>query len=62
MANKVEKNEGPSCACGKVDLYEEWLRQNEKDAVSAGTDPASNNIIATDDAGKPEPKPERRGK
>lgn len=62
MANKIGKNESPSCACGKADLYEEWLKQNKKDAVSAGADPASNDLIATEDAGKPEPKPERRGK
>jgi hypothetical protein len=29
MANKETKFEGPTCACGRVDLYEEWLKQNE---------------------------------
>jgi hypothetical protein len=29
MAKKETKNEGPTCACGHVDLYEEWLKQNE---------------------------------
>ena len=29
-ANEKQKNEGPVCACGRVDLYEEWLKQNEK--------------------------------
>lgn len=26
MTNKTDKNDGPSCACGKADLYEESLR------------------------------------
>ena len=29
MSKDKEKNKGPSCACGKEDLYEEWLK-NEK--------------------------------
>jgi len=62
MADTDKKTEGPACACGKADLYEEWLKQNEKDAISAEADPASKYIIATDDAGKPEPKPDRSGK
>ena len=30
MADGTKNNEGPACACGKADLYEEWLKQNEK--------------------------------
>jgi len=26
MAKQIKKNEGISCACGKTDLYEEWLK------------------------------------
>lgn len=29
MAKDKKTSEGPSCACGKEDLYEEWLK-NEK--------------------------------
>jgi len=29
MGEKENKKEGPSCACGKEDLYEVWLK-NEK--------------------------------
>jgi hypothetical protein len=29
MANEDKKNQGPSCACGKSDLYEEWLKLEE---------------------------------
>jgi hypothetical protein len=29
MAEKIKKSEGPSCACGKEDLYEEWVKLNE---------------------------------
>ena len=31
MAKESKKNQVPSCACGKTDLYEEWLKQNEKE-------------------------------
>ncbi len=30
MANEKQKNKIPTCACGHVDFYEEWLKQNEK--------------------------------
>ena len=30
MKNKPIKNEGPTCACGKGDLYEEWLKNENK--------------------------------
>jgi len=35
MKNETKKNEGPSCACGKGDLYEEWLKaENKKQEAS----------------------------
>ena len=35
MAEEKNINEGPSCACGKADLYEEWLKnENKKEAAS----------------------------
>ncbi len=41
MTKKEMKNEGPACACGKGDLYEEWLKteenkKGEKDTLSSG--------------------------
>ena len=30
MTSKNKKADGPSCACGKSDLYEEWKKLNEK--------------------------------
>ena len=30
MADETKKSESPVCACGRVDLYDEWLKQNEK--------------------------------
>ena len=30
MKKETKKNEGPSCACGKADLYEEWLKNENK--------------------------------
>ena len=38
MTNKAKKNEGPACACGRGDLYDEWLKQNEKVKEEAPTD------------------------
>lgn len=29
MAGETKKSEIPVCACGRVDLYDEWLKQNE---------------------------------
>lgn len=41
MAEKEKKSEGPSCACGKVDLYEEMLK-NEKKQKEASEATTSN--------------------
>ena len=30
MKKEAKKNEGPTCACGKGDLYEEWLKKENK--------------------------------
>jgi len=57
MDDTNKKTEGPICACGKVDLYEEWLKQNQKDAVSADTDQAEKD--SSDDTGKQDPKSEQ---
>ena len=40
MTSEKKKNESIRCACGKVDLYEEWLKQHEKAEIS---DSASTN-------------------
>jgi len=59
MANENPKNEGPACACGKADLYEEWLKQNKEDTVSADTNPSVKDISASDGASKTDIKPEQ---
>jgi len=49
MANKAKKAEGPTCACGRGDLYEEWLKQNEawgKEEASTAANRADNNSAA----------------
>jgi hypothetical protein len=28
---KKEQKEGPACACGKGDLYDEWLKNEKPD-------------------------------
>ena len=30
MENDNVKKEGPSCACGKTDLYKEWEKNNQQ--------------------------------
>ncbi len=31
MVKEIKKNKAPTCACGRVDLYDDWLKQNEKE-------------------------------
>lgn len=58
MANEIKKNQGPTCACGKGDLFEEWLKlqENEKEEISDSI--TSNQTVdynsSADDAQKPE--------
>jgi hypothetical protein len=54
MANEKQKSEGPTCACGRADLYEEWLKfqESQKEEVSDST--TSNQ--AEDSNGLPVPK------
>jgi len=54
MSGENIKKQGPTCACGKVDLYEERLKQNEamKNAVVSGStisNQAEVNISSADD-------------
>ena len=53
MTNQKKKNESIRCACGKVDLYEEWLKQNEgKEKNSTPTSQTDNQIRSSNAAGK----------
>ena len=36
MADTDKKKDGQACACGKTDLYDEWLKQNEKKEDTSG--------------------------
>jgi hypothetical protein len=59
MVNKSKKSEGPSCACGKVDLYEEWLKQNEqkeKEEAPSPNSQADDQISSSDSAGNGDAK------
>jgi len=55
MANENNKNQGPTCACGKGDLYEEWLKlqenQKEEASVLTTSNQAKDNISSANDAG-----------
>jgi hypothetical protein len=56
MTKEKPKSEGPACACGKVDLYEEWLKlqESQKEEVSNSTtsNEAEDNNSSANDAGK----------
>jgi hypothetical protein len=41
MADTDRKTEGPACACGKADLYEEWLKHNEEGKKEDPSTPTS---------------------
>ena len=53
MTKKIKINKGPICACGKVDLYEEWLKQNDnkKEEVLPSVSKSDNQISSSDAAG-----------
>jgi len=60
MADETIKNEGPTCACDKADLDEEWLKQNkagEKEETSTPTSQSNNQISSSDAAGNGDAKP-----
>jgi hypothetical protein len=56
MTKETKKSESPACACGKGDLYEDWikLQENKKEEVSDSTtlDPAGDDKSLDDEAGK----------
>ena len=55
MTDRTKKNEGPSCACGKTDLYEEFLKNQQKDKEVSNTttsDKDKDNKNSTDAEGK----------
>ena len=58
MANEPENDKGPACACGRVDLYSEWLKQNEgKEKISTPTSQTDNQMRSSDAAGKGDVEP-----
>jgi len=60
MADETKNNEGPTCACGKVDLYEEWLKQNEdgeKEETSTPTSQSENQMSSSDASGNRDTEP-----
>lgn len=56
MAKETKKSEGPSCACGKGDLYEDWIKlhENKKEEVFDSTplDPTGDDKSLDDELGK----------
>ena len=51
MGKETTKNEGPSCACGKVDLYEEMLKNEQKKKEASEASPSDQTVDSskTDD-------------
>lgn len=43
MKEETKKSEGPGCACGKVDLYEEFLKNEENKKKATDTNPSGVN-------------------
>ncbi len=64
MTNEPESNKGPACACGKVDLYEEWLKQNEKkkDEIPVTSGEAVNSAGSSHGGAQPDQHPEQTRK
>lgn len=55
MKKEIKKNDGPACACGKGDLYEEWLKNenNKKEASEAtNSDQSEGSSNSSDSDGK----------
>lgn len=62
MADNDKKNEGPACACGRADLYDEWLKQIEdrkKEVVSTPISQADDLMSFSDIAGNGDIKPDK---
>lgn len=47
MSKKIKKNEGPSCACGRVDIYKETLKNN-KTKQDRGIDSKASDQVGDD--------------
>jgi len=41
MKKETKKDEGPTCACGKGDLYEEWLKNENNKKEASDTTPSN---------------------
>jgi hypothetical protein len=62
MNNSEKTNEGPACACGKADLYDEWLKQIEDRKNQVASTPISQDVdlkSSSDIAGIGDTKPDQ---
>ena len=57
METEVKPESGPTCACGRVDLYAEWLKQNE-----AREDKETYNSTSANEAGSEKNSDDDTGK
>ncbi len=51
MAKEIKKSDGPACACGRGDLYDEWKKLNEgkKEEGFESTDPKRSDDVVKDE-------------
>ena len=62
MSEETKNNEGPACACGRGDLYDEWLKQNEKEKEKVEVPPTTSqayNNSSNDSHANPDQKSEQ---
>ena len=48
MTGETKKSESPACACGRGDLYDEWLKQNEKEENTSSSIQADKPVSSSD--------------
>ena len=50
MEKETKREEGPSCACGKANLYEEWLKNENKLKEASEANPSEQTVNSTHSA------------
>ena len=48
MPDGTSKIESPVCACGRGDLYDEWLKQNDKEENTSTSVQADKTVSSSD--------------
>ena len=56
MPDGTNKTESLVCACGRGDLYDEWLKQNEKEENTSSSVQADKPVSSSEDLNGVEPE------